>query len=320
MTQIIRTTMAAITPSPRRSAFKTLNEMRSRGAGSDGESHHGIPLPPLYYKKRDEYEENDAGRGLTNINMNLRNKDPVSLFKTPEKNKGAFPVSRSPFPTTKTTFVPIDRPPLFRSNATPPISPVVGKKLHTTTSPAPSLMSLSLTEDGSEGSLTPIPTTSYLQVASVSPSPGQYRHSGASLPHRFGTQSPVGKPFGAPLSPHKSPYKYFQHRRSNGAASPLPFSSSSHQSNTPYSPGGSSIGSHSTSTEDVARKQRVKTELCMHYSSGRVCPFGLNCTYAHGEAELQMTKLMDLQRAGLIEDVDTYRTKPCLTWVATGSW
>jgi hypothetical protein len=58
----------------------------------------------------------------------------------------------------------------------------------------------------------------------------------------------------------------------------------------------------------------------MHYLRGNHCPFGDGCTYAHGEQELQMKKLMDLQRAGLIEDVETYRTKPCLTWVATGSW
>jgi hypothetical protein len=58
----------------------------------------------------------------------------------------------------------------------------------------------------------------------------------------------------------------------------------------------------------------------MHYVKGNVCPFGMNCTYAHGEEELQKTRLMDLQRAGLIEDVETYRTQPCWTHVATGSW
>lgn len=71
--------------------------------------------------------------------------------------------------------------------------------------------------------------------------------------------------------------------------------------------------------EDPVRKSRLKTELCMHYQSGTHCPFGANCTYAHGEDELQMTKLMDLHRAGLVE-LDTYRTKPCLTWISTGSW
>jgi hypothetical protein len=84
---------------------------------------------------------------------------------------------------------------------------------------------------------------------------------------------------------------------------------------------GSNSPSTSTSIfdDDSVRKSRLKTEMCMHYSNNRPCPFGANCTYAHGEEELQMTKLLDLHDAGLI-DVDTYRTKPCLTWVATGSW
>jgi hypothetical protein len=72
--------------------------------------------------------------------------------------------------------------------------------------------------------------------------------------------------------------------------------------------------------DDNNRKQRIKTELCMHYRRGNDCPFGDKCTYAHGEEELQLTRLMDMQRAGLIEDAETYRTKPCWTYVATGSW
>ena len=32
-----------------------------------------------------------------------------------------------------------------------------------------------------------------------------------------------------------------------------------------------------------------------------------------------MTKLIDLHKAGLV-DMNTFRTKPCLTWVSTGSW
>ena len=87
----------------------------------------------------------------------------------------------------------------------------------------------------------------------------------------------------------------------------------------PKTPTGKKSPFKSNADDESVRKSRIKTEMCMHYRSGRPCPFGANCTYAHGEEELQMTKLMDLHKAGLV-DKDTYRIKPCLTWVATGSW
>ncbi len=71
---------------------------------------------------------------------------------------------------------------------------------------------------------------------------------------------------------------------------------------------------------DPHRQAKVKTELCLHYARGKVCPFGSRCNYAHGEDELKYTKLFELQRAGLVEDVNTYRTHPCASWVATGAW
>ena len=83
---------------------------------------------------------------------------------------------------------------------------------------------------------------------------------------------------------------------------------------------GNSISSGSNNNDDDSvRKSRIKTEMCMHYANGRPCPFGANCTYAHGEEELQMTRLLDLHKAGLV-DLETYRTRPCLTFISTGAW
>jgi len=70
---------------------------------------------------------------------------------------------------------------------------------------------------------------------------------------------------------------------------------------------------------DPFRSAKVKTELCRHYNTPKGCPFGEKCNYAHGDHELKLTKLMDLERAGLI-DVEIFRTHPCQTWVATGAW
>ena len=74
-----------------------------------------------------------------------------------------------------------------------------------------------------------------------------------------------------------------------------------------------------TNEQDQNRKSRLKTELCIHYRNNTLCPYGKDCTYAHGEDELQFKTLVDLHDAGLA-DVSTYRTVPCLTFVCTGSW
>ena len=100
----------------------------------------------------------------------------------------------------------------------------------------------------------------------------------------------------------------YESPRHKTSSSPSPASISTNGRKSPF-----------VDTDDTVKKTRLKTELCMHYANGRPCPFGSNCTYAHGEEELQMTKLVDLHKAGLI-DMETYRTRPCWTWVATGSW
>ena len=69
---------------------------------------------------------------------------------------------------------------------------------------------------------------------------------------------------------------------------------------------------------DPFRRAKVKTELCLHFSRGKACPFGEKCNYAHGEDELKYTTLMDMERAGLA-DAASFRCLPCFTWVATGA-
>lgn len=69
---------------------------------------------------------------------------------------------------------------------------------------------------------------------------------------------------------------------------------------------------------DPFRSAKVKTELCRNFMSGKGCPFGSKCNYAHGEHELKFTKLLDLERSGLV-DIEIFRTHPCFTWVATGA-
>lgn len=71
---------------------------------------------------------------------------------------------------------------------------------------------------------------------------------------------------------------------------------------------------------DPNRQAKVKTELCRNYSLGLDCPFGSRCNYAHGEDELKYTTLFELERAGLVQDIESYRAYPCFSFVATGSW
>lgn len=70
---------------------------------------------------------------------------------------------------------------------------------------------------------------------------------------------------------------------------------------------------------DPFRSAKVKTELCRFFNTEKGCVYGDKCNYAHGEQELKFNKLMDLERAGLV-DVEVFRCHVCFTWVATGAW
>ena len=63
----------------------------------------------------------------------------------------------------------------------------------------------------------------------------------------------------------------------------------------------------------------VKTELCRKIQEGLPCEFGDRCNFAHSEEEIQLKTLQERHDAGLI-DKETYCTRPCLDYVATGDW
>ena len=197
----------------------------------------------------------------------------------------------------------------FESDDTPPVSPPFEMKK---VSPTPTVLTVTtLDSAGSsfsmsseeKSSLPYIPTRpsemSSLQRALWIPPRSiavcQIMNSGRATPSRHlsglsGSFSPAGK-----YSP-------------TGSYSPAPSPASR-----------KALFSPARVEHDPIRKSRLKTEMCLHFINNTSCPFGANCTYAHGEEELQLTKLMDLHEAGLV-DVATYRTVPCLTFVSTGSW
>ena len=175
---------------------------------------------------------------------------------------------------------------------TPPISPyhVSSKKAH---SPVPSLMSSSTSSETQVSdattyySWTSSPSTCYF----IAGSPSSY------------TGNAYASAFSSPAA----------------AQSDMHIPSNAYNVKAP-SPKTKTSPSKTKVIEDPSRKQRIKTELCMHFSKDGNCPFGSECTYAHGEVELKKKRLMELLREGLIEDVTTYRTRSCFTWVTTGSW
>jgi hypothetical protein len=103
------------------------------------------------------------------------------------------------------------------------------------------------------------------------------------------------------------------------ARAKTPVSISSPQGDSQIDPRASKSPPPQNLRGDPFRSAKVKTELCRHYNTPKGCPFGDKCNYAHGEHELKFTKLLDLERAGLV-DIEIFRAHPCPTWVATGAW
>lgn len=65
-------------------------------------------------------------------------------------------------------------------------------------------------------------------------------------------------------------------------------------------------------------KKLKKTQLCANFMKGLPCPWGNDCGFAHGESELRFQGLVAAAKEGIL-DIETFRTRPCLTHVATGS-
>ncbi|KAG5182633.1 hypothetical protein JKP88DRAFT_164454 [Tribonema minus] len=63
-----------------------------------------------------------------------------------------------------------------------------------------------------------------------------------------------------------------------------------------------------------------KTELCRNWQNG-TCLYGGKCAFAHGQSELTVQTLTEMEKAGRIPNAARFRSNPCMasTWVATGS-
>lgn len=70
----------------------------------------------------------------------------------------------------------------------------------------------------------------------------------------------------------------------------------------------------------VAAVATFKTELCKaFFAPDRTCTFWPNCLYAHSYDELKFRTLYERANSNLL-DIDTFQTRPCFTFVSTGSW
>jgi len=63
-------------------------------------------------------------------------------------------------------------------------------------------------------------------------------------------------------------------------------------------------------------KTNAKTELCRNWPN---CFYGETCAFAHGEEELRVQSLTEMQKTGRIPKAEKFRCYPCHNWIATGA-
>jgi hypothetical protein len=297
-----------------------------------------VPAPPLYFNDDDEktikavtasvHSLSHPSQHLKSsvesfIHSNVRSTIDVEDDHSTTKGEDRTPSS----PSTRTFSTLDPTSPSFK-HFTPPTSPYPWKRIPCTPSSATT---------ASTAAMTPHSTTSYASsYLSTPPSPYAKNKSYAAThdmapptcqPYHNNNNKcnrnivsegnlNIGYTVVSASPTHGFPFKMTKKKSKNV---PPPIQSTNKKKNT-ISVNPNIITGSPQSDDSAIRKQRVKTELCMHYVQNKTCPFGDSCTYAHGEDELQIKTLADLQRNCLIDDVENYRTKPCFTFVAIGSW
>ena len=64
----------------------------------------------------------------------------------------------------------------------------------------------------------------------------------------------------------------------------------------------------------------VRKEMCQSALSGEECPLGSRCKFAHSRKELALTTILERLDAGIVDDVNAFRSTLCFDHIATGSW